>query len=893
MKTGNAAFFPRFLRVLKTIVLPVCFLFIVLFLLFHRMTRRPAKDAGLYINLQNYPFYLKSGFDRARAADLPDLVAEKWITMAVTPDKPSAVKIKKSGLEDLPKRGFLSPLRGKDREFTVKILFPVDASDMKLLQDETPFTPGIFFASIGDNWEIFLNGVPVKAELHLDAEGQIVSHRSYHHVSFPVRRSLFKLGTNLLTVRIIGDPSYENTGFFVVSPYYIGDMESIATEHDESLVIALCGIYIFLGVYHLILFFIRPEARYNLFYCLFSSFLGGYFLIRSAAIFKLIPDTGILLRLDMGILFMTIPLLAAFAEELNFKKTLLQTRVCLAFFFLLALLQTCFSPQFSEDILKIWQVSAILEVLYIFGCDFLYAFFANARAIRGKAEEEGRNISLPGSWGLTIIDTPIGNLMIGILILLLTGLFDILDAMALHNNLFISRYGFFVFTVGAAFVLAREFGYLYRRLNQANAALEMSNTNLEATVRKRTHELEVQTLVAESASRAKTEFLARMSHEIRTPLNAIIGLADVELRKNPPGEAGEHLEEIRGSGSLLLSIINELLDISKIESGRFELAPVEYDPLELLRESIKANRVRISSRPIEFVTDISPSLPGRLYGDEIRVKQILNNLLSNACKYTNEGKITLRVWGEAEDGAFSLFLSVEDTGRGLREEQLPRLFSEYQRFDEQAGRNIEGTGLGLSITKKLVELMDGRITVESTYGKGSLFTVSIHQKIVEESTPVGEAASALWDSESRDETRKKPEALEYFRLPDARILMVDDMLINIRVLQALLSPYQMIVSGATSGEQAIKMIRKADPQFDLIFMDHMMPGMDGIETVRIIRNEIVGEYAKTVPIIALTANALTGNDKMFLENGFQGFLSKPINTALLDVTLRTWLLGKG
>jgi signal transduction histidine kinase len=860
------------------------------FLIVRHVMWRTGEYSSFYINLQNYPLYLKSGFDPALAGELPDLNAEKWLMMTAIPDKPSAVRIKESGLADLPKRTFLSPLRGKDREFTIKIPFLMDAANMELIRNGKPFTPGVFFAGIGDNWEVFLNGVPVKSEVHLDAEGQIVSHRSYHHVVFAVERSLFKLGTNLFSIRIIGDPSYENTGFFVVSPYYIGDISAITAEYDESLSMALCGIYIFLGVYHFILFLIRPDARYNLFYCFFSTFLGVYFLFRSTAIFTVIPDTNILMRLDMGILFLTPPLLAAFAEELNFKKVLLQTKVCLGFFFTLALLEACFSLQFSEDIRQIWQVSAIGETLYIFSYDFLYVFFSNARVVRERAAKEGTKISIPGSFGLTIIYTSIGNLMIGILILFFTGIFDILDAMMLHNNLFISRYGFFVFTIDAAFVLTREFGDLYRQLNQTNSALEMSNTNLEAIVQERTRELEVQTRVAKAASQAKSEFLARMSHEIRTPLNVIIGLADVELRNNPPGKTGEHIEEIRNSGSLLLSIINELLDISKIEAGHFDLIPIEYDPLELLRECIKASIVRIGSRPIRFEADISESLPRRLRGDETRIKQILNNLLSNACKYTDEGEIILHAWGEANSEDFSLFLSVKDTGWGIREEQLPQLFSEYRRFDEKTSRNIEGTGLGLSITKKLVEMMDGRITVETVYGKGSLFTVSIRQRITDPE-PVGKAAALiLKDSESRGEGQKKFKPIEYFQLPSAHILMVDDILTNLRVTKALLSPYGMLISGAISGEQTIAMIRKGSPRFDLIFMDHMMPGMDGIETVRIIRNEIGSEYAKTVPIIALTANALAGNDKIFLENGFQGFLSKPIDTALLDATLRTWLL---
>jgi signal transduction histidine kinase/CheY-like chemotaxis protein len=844
-------------------------------------------EGELYINLRDYPFYLANGFERELAGTAPDPADGNWkLVDGGASGGSAAVKIKYSGLAALPRRIFLSPRRQRDREFTIKIPFTVGSRSMELLRSENPFTPGVFLAGAGDNWEVFLNGVLVKSELYLDGEGQIQSHRSHHHIRFAVPGTLFVPGTNLLTIRIVGDPAYENTGLFVVSPYYIGNMESMEAAHNESLTLLLCGVYIFLGIYHFILFLIRRDTRYNLWYSLFSTSLGIYFLLRSTAIFLLIPNTNILLRIDMGVLFMVIPLLGAFAEELNFKRVLPQTKFCLALFSLLALLQACFSLQFGEDILKIWQVLAITAALYVAGFDFVYVFFASSYK---RWKKEGRGASFARMLGQTIIATPIGNLMIGILILLGTCLFDLVDAMILHYNISSSRYGFFVFTIGAAFVLAREFGILYRALNQANKALEKSNSNLEATVRDRTRELEIQTTLAERASQAKTEFLARMSHEIRTPLNVIIGMADVELAANPHGETGEHLKEIRSSGNVLLAIINDLLDISKIESGRLELLPVEYNLQDLLKHCVKMNLFRIASKPVRFEADVQPSLPKRLYGDEIRIRQILNNLLSNAGKYTDSGTISLRAWGETEGWDLVLYVSVTDTGRGIKEEDLSYLFSEYRRFEKEVNPDIEGTGLGLSITRKLVELMDGHITVQSVYRRGSTFTVRIRQKIVNMS-PLG-AVDIRGDSDAEDETRENPPRITPFQKPGAAVLVVDDMVTNLKVAQGLLRPYGLKITCVTSGRQVIEMIRDKQIIFDLIFMDHMMPSPDGIETVRIIRNEIGSDYAKTVPIIALTANAIVGNEAMFLENGFQGFLSKPIDLAKLDAILRTWVLG--
>jgi signal transduction histidine kinase/ActR/RegA family two-component response regulator len=402
-----------------------------------------------------------------------------------------------------------------------------------------------------------------------------------------------------------------------------------------------------------------------------------------------------------------------------------------------------------------------------------------------------------------------------------------------------------------------------------------------------------QTSRAESASRAKSEFLARMSHEIRTPLNAIIGLAEIELRKKPAGETGENLSELYKSGSNLLTLINDLLDISKIESGRLELNNAGYDPLALFQECISLNTVRIGEKPIEFKIDIDETLPRQLVGDEIRLREVLNNLLSNAVKYTDRGSIMLRVWHEWNDDDPEncwLVFSVEDTGRGIKPEDLSSLFQEYARYDEQLNRGIEGTGLGLSITKKLVELMGGSIIAKSIYGKGSAFTVTIPQRIGD-SMHVGRDAANMVRLSGGEEKRKEVQAIEYMSLPEVSVLVVDDVFANLKVAQGLFRPYGMNVVLAKSGAQAIDILRTPEIRVDIIFMDHMMPGMDGIETVQKIRNEI-GGYLTSVPIIALTANAMAGNEQMFLEKGFQDFLSKPVNSMRLDAIIKKWLVNR-
>lgn len=385
---------------------------------------------------------------------------------------------------------------------------------------------------------------------------------------------------------------------------------------------------------------------------------------------------------------------------------------------------------------------------------------------------------------------------------------------------------------------------------------------------------------ADKANQAKTRFLARMSHEIRTPINAVIGMNEMIIRESEEEKIKKYASDVKDSSNVLLNIINEILDASKIESGMMELAPARYKLSSFLNDIYNMINLRAVNKGLTLDFEIDPKLPSEYFGDDRCIRQVLTNLLTNAVKYTNEGKVTLSISGSTQEDTAVLHYKVKDTGIGFKPEDIENIYGEFKRFDLSRNRNVEGSGLGMNIVHSLLQLMGSDLKIESEYEKGTEFSFTIEQKITNKE-PIGDYKKSIEKMAAKEADSIK------FIAPSAKILVVDDNIMNLKVFSKLISHVEAEITETDSGKKCLELLK--DNRYDIIFLDHMMPEMDGIETLHHIKDD---RLAIGTPVIMLTANAIAGDREMYLEEGFDDFISKPVMPKALDEMLIEYLKDK-
>ena len=433
------------------------------------------------------------------------------------------------------------------------------------------------------------------------------------------------------------------------------------------------------------------------------------------------------------------------------------------------------------------------------------------------------------------------------------------------------------FSVYDAPKLQENFDGIVPLAKRLAAFLEATTNELNET----NDDLKYAVVAAEAANKSKSQFLSNMSHEIRTPINAILGMNEMILRESEDENILEYAENIRSAGNSLLGIVNDILDFSKIEVGKMDIIPVEYSLSSLLNDLVHMVQKRAEDKDLTFHIEADENLPSELFGDEIRIKQVITNILTNAVKYTEKGGVTFKVgFKKISDDEILLCVKIKDTGIGIKEEDIKKLFSAFERIEEKRNRTIEGTGLGMNITQRLLEMMGTALQVASVYGEGSEFSFELPQKVVN-SHPIGNFAETYRNSLAQHKKYK-----EKFTAPDAKILVVDDTVMNLTVVKGLLKQTKIRIDTVESGYECLKCVTMK--KYDIIFLDHRMPGIDGIETLKQMKT-LEGNLNLDTPVISLTANAISGARKIYIDAGFQDYLTKPIDSGKLEDMLINYL----
>ena len=644
---------------------------------------RQGSGGPIYRNLMDGSAYIRWGFDPADILKMPELADDNahWVLLESPP-----YTIARSNLPDLPKRRVLSPFGKPDEEFTIIIPIEMDSKDIAFMENNSSFVPGIYFAWLGENWQIFLNGHLVRSELYLDEAGQIMYGRAYRNVHFPLDKNLFVFGTNVLAIRIIGDPTYDYTGLYYNIPYYVDDYQVILRNHQGYFQYFFSGIFAFTGIYYLFFFFFvrKKEELYNLYYGIFSIGMSVHYFMQNDTVNYLIPNSDIGIVVEFGALFLTSAIIFVFIERMGRYKVSKVSWVFLGIALYFSITQIFFCKQYAEEALRIFLVAWLFYFPFVL-FNILYYYIHEKRKSR-------RSVDV------------FFSLFAGSVIIYICG---ILDIIFFRTYFWIVHYSTLVFHIGMAFILSNRFSGMYKRL-------EYSNVMLEETVKERTIELEKQTEIAIHAARSKTKFLATMSHEIKTPLT-VISVHVQQAKELLKPEYSDYdtifnsLKRAQDETMRTARITENAIRLSSMQESKSSMKYLDMN--SLLTNSAEAYRPILEKKGNCLDVSIAGNLPP-VYGNADLLIQVMMNLLSNANAHTKGGKII--VSGLYEERYIKVMIA--DNGEGIEPFLLPNIF---ERRGPGARNEVYSTGIGLSICKEIIESHNGTIEIKSFPKEGT------------------------------------------------------------------------------------------------------------------------------------------------------------------------------